>query len=384
MIADKTSGAPRRRLITSDSHWAPPLQLADELPAAYRGEVPHIEERSDGRYFVRPRQGITDEFNWREKRIEAGEEDRLSTGASPGSFPSPYPKGRLAEMEKEGVLGEVLIGPGGFGLDAPEAVELAWCGLLNDWLAENYRDYLHQFAPGIHLPFAAGMKAAVKELERAAKLGLRPVLLPDYFPGKPYYLPEWEPLWEAAASLKVPVTVHISPNRGHEVRKQRGYEQWRGVAETGLLTMSVGQVETVCWFVFSGILERYPDLKIVMTEGSAGWLSWVVEYADYAHLGRFSLIAQMMGGKSYAPLKEKPSDYIRRQLSCTFMYDPVAVKAREVTGLDCLLWGNDYPHFEGIFPSSQDLVAKQFAGVPEAEIDQMVRGNASRLFGLTG
>jgi predicted TIM-barrel fold metal-dependent hydrolase len=66
------------------------------------------------------------------------------------------------------------------------------------------------------------------------------------------------------------------------------------------------------------------------------------------------------------------------------MYDPVAVKAREVTGLDCLLWGNDYPHFEGIFPSSQDLVAKQFAGVPEAEIDQMVRGNASRLFGLTG
>ena len=88
MLAENANAASGRRLITSDSHWAPPLQLADELPAKYRGEVPHIEERSDGLYFVRPRQGITDEFNWRERRIEPGEEDRLATGASPGAFPT--------------------------------------------------------------------------------------------------------------------------------------------------------------------------------------------------------------------------------------------------------------------------------------------------------
>lgn len=373
-----------RRLISADSHWAPPLTLADELPAAYRAEVPHLEERSDGLYYVQPRQGITDEFFVGERKISSEDADRVAVGASPGANPSPYPKGRLAEMAKENVLGEVLIGPGGFGLSVPDKVEMAWCTLLNDWLAENYRDHMHQFAPGIHLPFACGMKAAVAELERAVKLGLRPVLLPDYFPGKPYYLPEWEPLWEAAAALKIPVTVHISPNRGHEVRQARGVERWRGAADTGLMAMSVGQVETVCWFVFGGILERHPDLKIVMTEGSAGWLPWLTEYADYSHLGRFSQISMMMTGDKFAKLKEKPSEYIKRQVSCTFMWDPAAIAARDITGLDCLIWANDYPHFEGIFPTSQDHVARQFAGVPEVEIDQMVRGNAAKIFGLTG
>jgi predicted TIM-barrel fold metal-dependent hydrolase len=64
------------------------------------------------------------------------------------------------------------------------------------------------------------------------------------------------------------------------------------------------------------------------------------------------------------------------------MWDPLAISTREVTGLDCLLWGNDYPHNEGSFPYSQEWVDKQFAGVPEHEIDAVVRGNAARLFGL--
>jgi predicted TIM-barrel fold metal-dependent hydrolase len=64
------------------------------------------------------------------------------------------------------------------------------------------------------------------------------------------------------------------------------------------------------------------------------------------------------------------------------MWDPLAIQARNYTGLDCLLWGNDYPHFEGSFPFSQEWVEKQFAGVPEAEIDAIVRGNAARIFGI--
>ena len=51
-----------------------------------------------------------------------------------------------------------------------------------------------------------------------------------------------------------------------------------------------------------------------------------------------------------------------------------------MTGVDCLLWGNDYPHLEGSFPESEEWVDKQFSGVPESEIDAMVRGNAAKLF----
>ncbi len=83
-------------------------------------------------------------------------------------------------------------------------------------------------------------------------------------------------------------------------------------------------------------------------------------------------------------LDEPPSHYIKRQAKATFMWDPVAVASRHSTGLDCLMWGNDYPHFEGSFPDSQAWIDKQFAGVPEAEIDQIVRANAARVFRLGG
>jgi predicted TIM-barrel fold metal-dependent hydrolase len=65
------------------------------------------------------------------------------------------------------------------------------------------------------------------------------------------------------------------------------------------------------------------------------------------------------------------------------MWDPAAIRLRDITGLDCLMWGNDYPHNEGSFPFSAEWVEKQFAGVPEAEVDAMVRGNAARIFNIT-
>ena len=84
-----------------------------------------------------------------------------------------------------------------------------------------------------------------------------------------------------------------------------------------------------------------------------------------------------------ATLAEPPSYYLKRQAHATFMWDPMAIELRHRTGTDCLLWGNDYPHIEGSFPWSQSWVEAQFAGVPEAEIDAMVNGNAARLFNLT-
>jgi predicted TIM-barrel fold metal-dependent hydrolase len=65
------------------------------------------------------------------------------------------------------------------------------------------------------------------------------------------------------------------------------------------------------------------------------------------------------------------------------MWDPLAVEVRHITGTDCLLWGNDYPHREGSFPWSQEWIDKQFAGVPEHEVDAMVRGNAAKLFNIS-
>ena len=91
----------------------------------------------------------------------------------------------------------------------------------------------------------------------------------------------------------------------------------------------------------------------------------------------------MNHGPTAAKLDAPPSYYLKRQAHATFMWDPLAIQTRNYTGTDCLLWGNDYPHPEGSFPYSEQWNDKQFAGVPEDEIDAMVHGNAAKIFGIT-
>jgi hypothetical protein len=81
-------------------------------------------------------------------------------------------------------------------------------------------------------------------------------------------------------------------------------------------------------------------------------------------------------------LSLKPSELIRRQCAATFMYDPVAINNRGTTGIETLMWGNDYPHPEGTWPESQAVNADQFDGVDPDEVAEIVGGNAARVFGF--
>ena len=78
----------------------------------------------------------------------------------------------------------------------------------------------------------------------------------------------------------------------------------------------------------------------------------------------------------------KPSELIRRQCAATFMYDPVAINNRATTGVETLMWGNDYPHPEGTWPESQSVNADQFDGVSREDLDAIVSGNAAKVFGF--
>ena len=81
-------------------------------------------------------------------------------------------------------------------------------------------------------------------------------------------------------------------------------------------------------------------------------------------------------------LSLRPSELIRRQCAATFMYDPVAINNRAITGVETLMWGNDYPHPEGTWPQSQTVAIDQFDGVPDDELHAIVAGNAADVFGF--
>ena len=124
----------------------------------------------------------------------------------------------------------------------------------------------------------------------------------------------------------------------------------------------------------SGVLDRHPGLQVVTVETGAAWLAWIMTQADSIYEDH-SMYAS-------PKLSLKPSELIRRQCAATFMYDPVAINNRGITGIETLMWGNDYPHPEGTWPESQRVNEDQFAEVSRADLDAIVNGNAARVFGF--
>ena len=394
-----------RTLVTTDSHIVVPWSVADDLPPELHVQVPHLERRADGTYLVSPAQDMlmmmaSGSMGMGSMNADAGDagafnptvprrtevklpEEMIERAAFGGlvcaeADPKCRPEGRLVEMARDGIAAEVLIGQvfGRHAGLAPEA-EVAYAQVSNDWLADTYRDHYDQFAPSAVLPFST-VEAATAELERAAGLGLRPAQVPDVLWELPYSAAEWEPFWEAAEGLGIPICVHQASSRGP-------LAPWR--PRGGPITMppealaigwgagNVGYVETIGWLLYGGVLERHPGLTFVMTETMAGWLAWAMAFFD-----RMARTGVGPVGKAGGP--DLPSDYLRRQVKVTFMWDPIALELRDWTGVDCLMWGNDYPHPEGAFPNSRDWVERQFAGVPDQDADRILAGNACEVYGL--
>ena len=67
-------------------------------------------------------------------------------------------------------------------------------------------------------------------------------------------------------------------------------------------------------------------------------------------------MAQLFRLNDKWPYPLMPSEYVQRQFHVSFQDDPVAVACRHITGLSTIVWGNDYPHAEGTFRGSRELI----------------------------
>jgi predicted TIM-barrel fold metal-dependent hydrolase len=125
--------------------------------------------------------------------------------------------------------------------------------------------------------------------------------------------------------------------------------------------------------VGGGVLERFPKLRVVSAENDIGWMAHFCQRMDHANEGDRH--------RSWA-LPEAPSFYFRRQVWATFQQDPVGLLCRNHLGSDKLMWGNDYPHVDSTWPRSREIIAREFADVPDGERDAILAGNCAALYDL--
>ena len=290
----------------------------------------------------------------------------------PGAW---QPKARLAEMEADGVQAEVLYPSLAMRMFAikDEPLQAACFRAYNNWMADFCTPYPDRLK-GLGLIDLNDIGAAIEEMRRCKRLGLAGACVsisPDA--EMPYDSAEYEPFWAAAAEMGMPLSLHVGTDR-------RPSTQGSAAANVGYLVYrSIDHYiveQAIATLIFSGVLHRHPRLRVVSAENDIGWSGYLVERMDYMFERRKNLTQLPI------PRHTLPSEYFHRQVFLTFMRDRAGILVRHLTGVNNLLWANDYPHTDSTWPDSQKVLDAMFEGVPSEERRKITVENAAALYGF--
>jgi predicted TIM-barrel fold metal-dependent hydrolase len=283
------------------------------------------------------------------------------------------PVARLAAMDRDGVDAEVLYSEvsafRAFGLVPGDwkPISRAFTDLLADFASHDPdRLAVSYQVPIIDIDYAVG------EVQRLAVLGARSVHLPN-FPseiGLPdYHDPCYDRLWGALQETGLSISHHLGNRHWlYDIFRRDPTPQAAIFTSMPALALS----EVIAWWILTGILERFPGLRIVLVEPGLYWIPGFLAGLDRKADGRYDLPG----------LRRKPSEYFRRNMACTFMDDEVGLASRHLIGIENILWSTDFPHPATTWPHSRETVDRQFAGVPADERELICCGNSARIYNL--
>lgn len=256
------------------------------------------------------------------------------------------------------------------------AFELDCVRAYNDFLSE-WRKVSERYIPLALIPYMCDIQTTVAEVERAAQGGHRGIVMlvepSQSFPGlKHFNDPYWNPLWAACESLQMPVHWHAGAGLKITMARWKGYtrNQEQAMGPSGSFSV---QAQFIPNLIFSGVLDRYPRLNWVCAETGLGWVNYILEGCDH-EWERRHLWTEGIG--------TRPSELFRRQVYVDFWYEAVGVQQRHNVGIDNIMWESDFPHSTSTFPESWSFVERTLQGVPQNERNQMLYGNAMRLYKL--
>jgi len=210
----------------------------------------------------------------------------------------------------------------------------------------------------------------IRDLERIKALGLSGVMMPGNPAVADYDDPAYDPFWEAAIDLGLPLSFHILTSKADSFRT-------RGPRINAFMSIIRGCQDIIGLFIFSGVFERFPKLRLVCVEADAGWVPHFMYRMDHAwNRHRYWLT----GG----PLRRLPSEYFREHVYTTFQDDWVAFQVKDLCNVRRLMWANDFPHSDSTWPDSQAVLAEQAAHLTPEERDLVLHDNVAELYRLGG
>jgi predicted TIM-barrel fold metal-dependent hydrolase len=364
----------RYRIISADSHVTIPKEkILEHLPTRLHEPLEQAERA------------------YMERQLKAKPQKAKQAAPAPASVPNmgagaPWaaagrpgghdPVERIADMDIDGVEAEILyVGAGGaayydLGEDHVEAFRAANSAAI-EWASLDPK----RLMPVYILPIA-DMKVAVKEVERLVADHAKAVqlpLIPREQGAPPYWDESYDPLWEALSDAGIPISQHVGANAYLGDIMAEDPTPFKGITQS---LPPIMMSECVADWTVSGVLERWPNLRVVLVEAGIGWIPYFLE--------RLDTMVDNHGWNTFPGkvITEKPSFYWKRNMAATFEQDLIGVRNRYDIGIENLMWATDYPHPDSTWPRSQEVLQEHFAGLPPEEIEMIASGNVTRIYNL--
>jgi predicted TIM-barrel fold metal-dependent hydrolase len=367
------------KLFSVDDHiMEPPNVWRDRVAAKYQDRVPHV--------VIDPKSGQEDWVWEGGMRTPAGlyavagrppEEWGFEPAKYSDMIPGCYdPKHRAKDFLSQGICASAAFPTlPGFGGEmflnladkelASICVEAYNDFILDEWCAAGPK--------GLYVPMILAKlwdpEASAKEIYRCVAKGAKALVFVENPVG--YGLPSfwtdhWDPIWRACQETDIPVCMHIGTGNGAQQPSPEA-------PATLMIALSyVGAMSASLNLAMSPVCRKFDKLKLIFSEGGMGWIPAALERAD------FQWVKHAPWTKVTGTL---PSEIFKRNMYVCMIYEPVALQSvRHLVGVDRIFWENDNPHADTPWPHVQAVVDEQVAGIPKAEADQILFGNAEKVF----
>ncbi len=280
------------------------------------------------------------------------------------------PEARLADQDRDGVFAEIIYPTVGMLLCNHKDFDYkkACFDAYNLWIAEYCGAHPERLI-GAGQTAMRSVEEGIEDLRKIKQLGLRGVMMPGNPRLEDYDSAIYDPFYEAAIDLEMPLSFHILTTR------EEALTPTRGPRLNSFLSIIRGCQDIIGTFVLGGVFERHPKLKVVCVEADAGWVPHYMYRMDHAYdRHRYWLPA--------GTLSKMPSEYFRENVYTTFQDDWVAFQMKDMCNIHRLMWANDFPHSDSTWPWSQDILKKHTAGLSEQERDLILHDNVAELYRL--
>jgi len=293
-------------------------------------------------------------------------------------------RARIDILDRQGIWAQVLY-PNVAGFGAQKLAEVAdldlrrlCVTLYNDAMIEVQEQSNDRLLPMALMPWW-DVEASVAEVHRTAAAGLRGVNMcsdPQLRGAPELWQTEWDPFWEACTEHRQPVNFHIGAS--DSTMSWYGTTPWPALdgerkLAIGSAMMYVSNARVIANLIFSGVLERFPEVKFVSVESGIGWIPFFLESLDYQMYESSPSVVKA--------LSMLPSEYFRRQVyGCFWFENRMLQPVIDALGASQILFETDFPHPTCLYPDPLGFIEPTLAAMDDRMQRRLLQDNAAELY----